>query len=127
MAERNSGILLHITSLPGNEGIGTMGLNARKFIEFLKKTGQTYWQILPLGPVGYGDSPYQCYSAFAGNISLIDLELLVSEGLIDKKLIDDKPVFDPKVKSFHLVDAWKNNIFKKAFTNFDFGGRSNLK
>ena len=74
---RSSGILMHITSLPGPWGIGSMGQPARRFIDFLKKAGQRYWQILPLNPTGYGDSPYQSCSTFAGNPYLIDLDALV--------------------------------------------------
>ena len=79
---RKSGILMHITSLPGKYGIGTMGKNAFDFVDFLHKSGQQSWQILPLTPTGYGDSPYQSNSAYAGNPYLIDLELLIEEGLL---------------------------------------------
>ncbi len=79
---RESGILMHITSLPGPYGVGTMGRYAREFIDFLEAAGQRYWQVLPLNPTGYGDSPYQSCSAFAGNHYLIDLEQLVQEGLL---------------------------------------------
>ena len=79
---RQSGILMHITSLPGPYGVGTMGKQAFAFVDFLKKAGQSCWQILPLTPTGYGDSPYQSCSTFAGNHYLIDLELLIEEGLL---------------------------------------------
>ncbi len=79
---RSSGILMHITSLPGPYGVGTMGKYAFDFVDFLKAAGQTMWQILPLTPTGFGDSPYQSCSAFAGNHYLIDLEMLVEEGLL---------------------------------------------
>ena len=82
MSMRTSGILLHITSLPSPHGVGTMGAEARRFADFLSGAGQKYWQILPLGPTGYGDSPYQTFSSFAGNPYLIDLDELVSEGLL---------------------------------------------
>ena len=85
---RESGILLHLTSLPGPYGVGTMGENAYKFIDFLKKAGQSCWQILPLTPTGYGDSPYQSCSTFAGNHYLIDLELLRQEGLLEAHEMD---------------------------------------
>jgi len=75
--KRKSGILLHISSLPGKFGIGTMGKEAREFIDFLKKTNQTLWQVLPLSPAGYGNSPYSSFSAFAGNPLFIDLEILL--------------------------------------------------
>ncbi len=94
MTKRKSGILLHITSLPGNEGTGTLGKNAFQFVDFLEKSKQTLWQILPLGQVGYGDSPYQCYSAFAGNIQLIDLELLIKDGWLEKADLKAKTPFD---------------------------------
>jgi len=79
---RASGILMHITSLPTAHGVGTMGREAYEFLRFLKKAGQKYWQILPLGPTGYGDSPYQADSIYAGNPYLIDLDALVEEGLL---------------------------------------------
>ena len=82
---RESGILMHITSLPGPYGIGTMGKQAYAFVDFLKKAGQSVWQVLPLSPTGYGDSPYQSCSAFAGNPYLIDLDMLAEEGLLDRK------------------------------------------
>ena len=82
--ERSSGILMHISSLPGKYGIGTFGKEAFSFVDFLKKAGQKFWQILPLGQTGYGDSPYQCFSAFAGNPYFIDLEILEAEGLLNK-------------------------------------------
>lgn len=85
MLDRSSGILLPIFSLPSNYGIGTFGKAAYNFIDFLKKSSQSYWQILPLGPTSYGDSPYQCLSSFAGNPYFIDLDMLVNEGLINKK------------------------------------------
>ena len=81
---RCSGILMHISSLPGPYGIGTMGAQAYKFVDFLKASGQHLWQTLPLTPTGYGDSPYQSCSAFAGNHYLIDLDLLIEEGLLEQ-------------------------------------------
>ena len=85
---RSSGVLMHITSLPGTYGVGTMGKTAHDFVDFLQKAGQRHWQILPLTPTGYGDSPYQSCSAYAGNHYLIDLELLVEEGLLEKAELD---------------------------------------
>ncbi|PHV70316.1 4-alpha-glucanotransferase [Sporanaerobium hydrogeniformans] len=81
---RKSGIIMHIASLSGEYGIGTFGESAYRFADFLKEAGQSYWQILPLGHTGYGDSPYQAFSAFAGNPYFIDLEKLMSEGLLEK-------------------------------------------
>ena len=80
--ERNSGIIMHIASLPGKYGIGTLGEEAYKFADFLEKSGQKYWQILPLGPTSFGDSPYQSFSAFAGNPYFIDFDVLNKKGLL---------------------------------------------
>lgn len=85
--ERGAGILLPISSLPSNYGIGTFGDEAYKFVDQLKKAGQKYWQVLPIGPTSFGDSPYQSFSAFAGNPYFIDLDYLVKEKLITKKEI----------------------------------------
>ena len=86
---RESGILMHITSLPAPYGIGTMGKDAYAFVDFLVRAGQRYWQILPLTPTGYGDSPYQSLGACAGNHYLIDLDTLVEEGLLKKEEFQD--------------------------------------
>ena len=82
MKERQSGILMHISSLPGKYGIGSFGQSAYDFVDFLVRTKQRYWQILPLGTTSYGDSPYQSFSAFAGNTHFIDFDLLIKEGLL---------------------------------------------
>ncbi len=84
---RSSGILMHITSLPGPYGIGTMGREAYRFVDFLQAAGQSYWQILPLTPTGFGDSPYQSCSTFAGNPYLIDLDALAEEGLLKREAL----------------------------------------
>src|SRR5262249_59977410 len=80
---RSAGVLLHPTSLPGPYGIGDLGPAARTWIENLVHARQQWWQILPLGPTGYGDSPYQCFSAFAGNSLLVSPQLLIEDGLLD--------------------------------------------
>ena len=85
---RKSGILMHISSLPGPYGIGSMGKCAYEFVDFLAAAGQSYWQILPLNPTGYGDSPYQSFSTFAGNHYLIDLEQLIAQGLLHREEVD---------------------------------------
>src|SRR5262245_54249383 len=82
--ERSSGILLHVTSLPGPHGVGDLGPAAYHWIDQLARAKQQWWQILPLGPTGYADSPYQCFSAFAGNPNLISLEQLVKDGLLSE-------------------------------------------
>ena len=79
---RSAGVLMHITSLPSNYGIGTLGIEAYKFADFLVKAKQKNWQMLPLGPTGYGDSPYQSTSSYAGNPYMIDLDVLIAEKLL---------------------------------------------
>lgn len=118
MSSRKSGILLHITSLPGDEGVGTMGKNAFQFIDFLVETKQKLWQILPLGPVGAGNSPYQCFSAFAGNPMLIDLEYLIGDELLNSEDLLTIPKFFKRKVEFEKVRTWKNVLFEKAFLNF---------
>ena len=85
---RKSGILMHITSLPNPYGIGTVGKCAYDFVDFLVEAGQAYWQILPLNPTGYGDSPYQSFSSFAGNHYMIDLDMLIKDGLLNQEELD---------------------------------------
>ena len=80
--KRSAGVLMPISSLPSKYGIGTLGKGARDFIDFLEKSGQTYWQVLPIGPTGYGDSPYQSFSSNAGNPYFIDLDDLCDEGYL---------------------------------------------
>ena len=89
---RASGILLPIASLPSNYGIGCFSKSAYEFIDILKKAGQRYWQILPIGPTGYGDSPYQSFSTFAGNPYFIDLDSLIEKGLLQKSECDNYDV-----------------------------------
>ena len=81
---RSSGVLLHITSLPGRYGIGALGKQARQFADFCRQAGLSWWQVLPVGPTGYGNSPYQSDSVFAGNPQLIDLEELTAPGLLTR-------------------------------------------
>ncbi|HMU68804.1 MAG TPA: 4-alpha-glucanotransferase [Chitinophagales bacterium] len=109
MNKRASGVLLHPTSLPGNYGIGSLGAAARSFVDFLVSARQTYWQILPLGPTGYGDSPYQCFSSNAGNPYLIDLDTLVEEGFLSAS---DIPAWHDA--DMHKVDYGKSIDFKMA-------------
>src|SRR5688500_3148477 len=115
---RASGILLHPTSLPSNYGIGDLGAEAYKFIDFLALAKQTYWQVLPLGPTGYGDSPYQCFSAFAGNINLISPELLVEDEFLTEEEINQKPDFPVGRVDFGLLYDWKNWILGLAYERF---------
>ena len=90
---RSSGILLHPTSLPGRFGIGDFGPEAYKFVDFLSESRQSLWQILPLGPTGFGDSPYQCFSAFAGKTTLISPDRLIEDGLLSASDLASAPRF----------------------------------
>ncbi len=127
MGNRNSGILLHITALPGSEGIGTLGKEARQFIDLLADAGQKFWQILPLGPTGFGNSPYQCFSAFAGNPLLIDLSLLTEDGLLGKHDPDIIPKFPRSEIDYRKVEDWKYAFLKKAYNNFHSKKDAGLK
>jgi len=122
MHHRASGILLHPTSLPGKYGIGTLGKEAFAFVDFLERAKQTYWQILPLGPTGYGDSPYQCFSSKAGNPYLIDMELLVEEMLLNEADLTTHPAFDDDKVLYGDVITWKLEILKTAEVNFKTTG-----
>ena len=118
--ERKSGVLLHPTSLPGAYGIGDLGNEAYKFTNFLRESGQKFWQVLPLNPPSYGESPYQCLSAFAGNPFLISPEKLVEAGYLSSEDLNsakDTALSDKHV-NFAAVYAWKNNLFEKAFHVF---------
>lgn len=86
---RSAGVLMHVSSLPSNYGIGTFGKEAYAFVDFLKEAGQSYWQMLPLHPTGFGNSPYQALSSFAGNPYLIDLDMLIEDGLLKKEEVED--------------------------------------
>lgn len=115
--ERASGILMHITSLPNKEGIGTFGESAYQFVDFLNQANQSYWQVLPLGPVGYGNSPYQAFSAFAGNPYLIDLASLQKEGLlpIEEDILLDKKEEALEKVDFECITAGKLKLLYKAY------------
>ena len=119
---RQSGILMHITSLPSPYGVGTMGKQAYAFVDFLKKAGQSQWQLLPLTPTGYGDSPYQSCSTFAGNHYLIDLDMLAQEGLLEK---EDYAQLDwgenPAHADFGKLYNNRLNVLHKAYMRFQGG------
>jgi 4-alpha-glucanotransferase len=115
---RMSGILLHPTSLPGPFGIGDLGPEAYRFVKFLKKANQQLWQILPLGPTGYGNSPYMCFSAFGGNSLLISPEILLDEELLQKEDLAGIPEFPDEHVDYAAVLAWKIPLLEKAFHNF---------
>ena len=116
MFSRSSGILLHISSLPSKHGIGDLGQEAYKFIDFLNKSGQRFWQILPIGPTSYGDSPYQSLSTFAGNPLFIDLKALKKEGLLKKKDFKQRNFGDhPDKVDFTKVHHEKMQLLRLAF------------
>ena len=120
ISKRGSGVLLHISSLPSNYGIGTFGEEAYKFVDFLKKSGQTYWQILPLGQTSYGDSPYQSFSINAGNPYFIDLDILVSEGLLEKDEFVNLNWGESSTKiDYELMYNTRYTVLEKAFKRFD--------
>ncbi len=115
---RRSGILLHISSLPSPYGIGTFGKKAYEFVDFLIETKQTYWQILPIGPTSYGDSPYQTFSAFAYNPYFIDLDFLVQDGLLERSDIRSSHSTDRYVDYGKLYEE-RFIVLRKAFERFD--------
>jgi len=116
--ERHSGILMHISSLPGPHGIGDLGKEAYEFAEFLAKGKIDHWQILPLGPTGYGNSPYAARSTFAGNELLIDLRQLVISGYLSPEDLDSAPDFPKGTVDYAIVEVWKYQLIKKAAQNF---------
>jgi len=115
---RSSGILLHPTSLPGLFGIGDLGPEAYAFADFLVASGQSLWQVLPLGPTGYGDSPYACYSAFAGNTLLVSPEKLVEDGLLAKKELASIPHLLGERVDYAAVHKFKEIVFHQALAGF---------
>ena len=117
--ERSSGIIMHIASLPGKYGIGTFGREAYKFVDFLKKSGQRYWQILPLGPTSFGDSPYQSFSAFAGNPYFINFDILNEKGLLKSEdyIYVNFGKNDEEI-NYELIFEKKMKVLRKAFINF---------
>ena len=117
---RNSGVLMHITSLPGPYGVGTMGKEAYRFVDFLEEAGQSYWQILPLNPTGYGDSPYQSCSTYAGNHNLIDLDALVEQGLLEQAEVENCQWFITEQKvDFGLQYMNRLGVLRKAYSRFE--------
>ena len=115
---RASGILLHPTSLPGRFGIGDLGDAAYRFVDFLEASGQSYWQVMPLGPTSYGDSPYQALSAFAGNPLLINLERLIEEHWLAPWDFDGAPTFPEHGVDYGPVINFKQRLLRLSFENF---------
>ena len=114
--ERGAGVLLPISSLPSPYGIGTMGTKAYEFVDMLKASGQMYWQVLPVGPTSFGDSPYQSFSAFAGNPYFIDLDFLIEEGLLSKEEVTNTSWgSNPEYIEYDVIYNSRFKILKKAF------------
>lgn len=118
LEKRKSGVLLHPTSLPSLYGIGDFGAEARRFVDTLEEAGQSLWQILPLVPIGYGNSPYQSTSAFAGNILLISPDEMVEMGLLTTEDLGEIPVFDKERVDYDAVRAYKLPLLRKAYETF---------
>lgn len=116
--ERSSGILLHPTSFPGPDGIGDLGPEAFRWIDFLESANCAVWQILPLGPTGYGDSPYQAFSAFAGNPYLVSADILLDQGILKPEDLRDRPGFPEATVDYGSAIAWKLTLLNRAYQNF---------
>src|SRR5512136_140573 len=116
---RASGVLLHPTSLPSRFGIGDLGSEAYQFADFLASTGQRLWQVLPLGPTGYGNSPYQCLSVFAGNPLLISLEGLAADKALESTDLENAPSFPEDRVDYGAVIKFKMPLLKRSFEKFD--------
>ncbi|MGC2745773.1 MAG: 4-alpha-glucanotransferase [Candidatus Angelobacter sp.] len=123
---RSAGILLHPTSLPGSYGIGELGTEALRFCSYLRDAGIKIWQVLPLNPTGYGDSPYQSLSAFAGNPLLISLETLVEQGWLTREALQSTPDFPAGRVDFSAVIPWKFKLLRKAASHFFTFARSEV-
>jgi len=117
---RAAGLLLHPTSLPGRYGIGDVGPAAHDFVNWLSEAGLSVWQVLPLGPTSFGDSPYQCFSAFAGNPLLVSPDVLAAEGLLTQEDIVPPPF--PLAVDYGWVIAWKTDLLRRAHARFAAGG-----
>src|SRR5204863_2205422 len=123
---RASGVLLHVTSLPSPYGIGDVGPAAREWIDRLHEAGQTWWQSLPLGPTGYGNSPYQPLSSFAGNQLLVSPDGLAEDGLL-KTADYAGHTFSPAHVDYEQVIEFKHDLLRRAWVNFRSGAASPLR
>ena len=115
---RRSGIVLHLTSLPGPHGVGDLGDDARRFVDWLAATGQRLWQVLPVNPIGPGHSPYQCPSAFAGCPWMVALAPLVRAGWLEAEALDDAPAFDPLRADYERAIPWRWARLQRAAAGF---------
>lgn len=125
--ERASGVLLHPTSLPGPYGIGDLGSQAYAFCDALATAEQRYWQVLPLGPTGYGDSPYQSFSAFAGNPLLISPDCLAEDGLVEQHVLEGRPESGAGRVDYGGVYEWKGELLRGAYEKFRSTENADLK
>lgn len=125
--DRSSGILIHPTSFPGPDGIGDLGPEAYRWINFLSDSGCALWQVLPLGPTGYGDSPYQCFSAFAGNPYLVSPTFLLEENLLTKSDLSARPFFSEESIDYGAAIQWKNILLDGAANRFEKNASANLR
>jgi 4-alpha-glucanotransferase len=124
--KRSSGVLLHPTCLPGPYGIGDIGSTAHRWVDFLSSSGCGLWQILPLGPTGYGDSPYQCFSSFAGNPFLISPDALLSDDLLHPDDLYDRPAFPNDHVDFGKIIPWKLGLLDRSFIRFQHSQSARL-
>ncbi len=116
--KRAGGVILHPTSFPGPDGIGDLGPEAYQWVDNLSQAGCTLWQVLPLGPTGYGDSPYQSFSAFAGNPYLVSTAVLLDEGLLNREDLTDRPEFPVNLVDYGPVIQWKLKLLDRAFGHY---------
>lgn len=123
---RGAGILLHPSSLPGHQGIGTLGRPLKRFLSFLKQSGISYWQTLPLGPTGYGDCPYSSFSSKAGNPYLVDMEAIVEQGLLERHDLSELRRMPENYVDFGQLYMLKWPLLKLAFKRFTSIGRDEL-
>lgn len=125
--KRSSGIILHPTSLPGPDGIGDLGPEAYRWVNYLADSGCSLWQVLPLGPTGYGDSPYQCFSAFAGNPYIVSPALLLDDAFLSRTDLADRPVFPAEKVLFGEVIQWKLTLLDRAYARFSKSSTKEIK
>jgi len=121
---RAAGLLLHPTSLPGRFGIGDLGDELIAFLDWAKSAGIRLWQILPLNPPGYGNSPYGCHSSYAGNPLLISPQRLCNDGLLPERALDDVPEFPEASVDFDQVAPFKDQLLRKSFKHFNHRRRN---
>ncbi len=127
LAKRASGVLMHPTSFPGPDGIGDLGPEAYRWIDFLAQANCHLWQVLPLGPTGYGDSPYQCFSAFAGNPYLVSSAMLLDSDLLTRSDLADRPSFPAVKVDYGPVIEWKLTLLDRAYAHFKEGAPAAIK